>query len=150
MHRLSGTGLAAAGALAAAAVAFSGGAAAQPELGFDPLPLDQSSYVFDTAEQHPIRVDVVLRGLAGPFSLAFMPNGDALLTERGGRLRLIRGATGQTAKLEDAPISGTPAPSTTRGGGLHEVALHPDFASNGLVYFTYNDPIPPAAGIGSL
>ena len=68
----------------------------QPQIGIAPVTLTSSPYVFDTAEQHKIRVTVVVRGLRHPFSLAFLPNGDALVTERGARLRIVRGATGRS------------------------------------------------------
>ena len=85
-----------------------------------------------------MKVTVVARGLAHPFSLAFLPNGDALVTERGTRLRIIRGATGAQAKVEPDPVAGIPQTPAFRTGGLHEVALHPKFATSGLIYFTYN------------
>ena len=58
----------------------------QPDLGLGPSRCADKPYTFDTAEQHGIRVSVVVRGLAHPFSLAFLPNGDALVTERSGGL----------------------------------------------------------------
>ncbi|HEU4688666.1 MAG TPA: PQQ-dependent sugar dehydrogenase [Vicinamibacterales bacterium] len=110
----------------------------QPQIGIAPVTLGNTPYTFDTAEQHKIRVIVVARGLAHPFSLAFLPNGDALITERGARLRMVRGATGSQAKLEAEPVAGTPEQPAFRGGGLQEIAPHPKFATNQLVYFTYN------------
>jgi glucose/arabinose dehydrogenase len=125
--------------------------AAQPPLGVAPVTL-ADSYVFDTAEQHGIRVDVVARGLNHPFAVALLPGGDALVSERGGALRLVRNATGTAgpARLESMPVAGVPPLSPAyRNGGLHDVLLHPDFARNRLVYFTYNKPgNPPAAGTG--
>jgi aldose sugar dehydrogenase len=109
----------------------------QPQIGIAPISLTSGSYSFDTAEQHRLRVVVVARGLAHPFSLAFLPNGDALVTERGARLRLVRNATG-VAKVEPEPIAGIPQQPAFRTGGLQEIALHPKFATNGFVYFTYN------------
>jgi glucose/arabinose dehydrogenase len=110
----------------------------QPQIGIAPVTLSASPYVFDTAEQHRLRVTVVARGLAHPFSLAFLPNGDALVTERGVRLRVIRGATGAQAAVDADPVGGMPQMPAFRTGGLHEVALHPKFPANGFVYFTYN------------
>ncbi|MBN1238743.1 MAG: PQQ-dependent sugar dehydrogenase [Gammaproteobacteria bacterium] len=124
--------------------------AQQPDIGFPPVTLDRSSYVFDTAEQHRVRVDVVVRGLAHPFSVAFLPNGDALISERGGALRLVRGATSANARLEPDAVAGAPAPSAVRGGGLHDVVLHPSFDDNRLVYFSYNKVgTPEGSGPGS-
>ena len=68
-----------------ATVLGAGTAAAQqpPPIGIAPVVVKNAPYVFDTAEQHSIRVEVLARGLARPFTLAFLPNGDALITERG-------------------------------------------------------------------
>ncbi len=114
----------------------------QPQIGIAPVAVSAPSYTFDTAEQHRIRVVVVTKGLVHPFSLAFLPSGDALVTERGTRLRIIRNATGAqggaAARLEPEPVPGVPDTPGFRGGGLQEVVLHPKFATNGLVYFTYN------------
>jgi glucose/arabinose dehydrogenase len=126
------------------AVALTVGAVAQqgqPQIGIAPVTLTAGPYTFDTAEQHKIRVVIVARGLVHPFSLAFLPNGDALVTERGTKLRLVRNATGAggaQATLDPEPIAGLPAFPPFRTGGLHEIALHPKFATNQLVYFTYN------------
>ena len=119
----------------------------QPQIGIAPIVLGDKPYTFDTAEQHKIRVVVVARGLAHPFSLAFLPDGDALVTERGTRLRIVHNATanvqagsGRAPRLDPEPVAGVPQIPAFRGGGLQEVALHPKFAANGLVYFTYNKP----------
>jgi glucose/arabinose dehydrogenase len=116
--------------------------AQQPNIGIAPVALGAEPYVFDTAEQHGIRIDVVVRGLVHPFSFALLPNGDALIVERGANVRLVENATGN-ARLLPEPVAGAPAPAGFRGGGLHDIALHPEFATNGLVYFTYNAPGPP-------
>ena len=113
----------------------------QPDLGIRPVTVADTPYTFDTAEQHGIRVSVVVRGLPHPFSLAFLPNGDALVTERSGGLRLVRNAAsgkGGAATLEAQPIGGTPERNAQRTSGLHDLALHPKFAENSLVYFSYN------------
>jgi glucose/arabinose dehydrogenase len=115
---------------------------AQDDIGIAPVPLGSGPYVFDTAEQHGIRVDVVVRGLPHPFSLAFLPDGDALVSERGGGLRRVRHATGVGGepRLEAAAIAGAPEPGSVRGAGLHEIAVDSSFATTRLVYFTYNRP----------
>lgn len=117
-----------------------------PPIGIAAVTVGPGPYVYDTAEQHKIRVVVVASGLPHPFSLAFLPNGDALITERGARLRIVRGATGANAKLETAPVAGIPTMPAFRTGGLHEVAVHPQFATNRLVYFTYNKAGEPVTG----
>jgi glucose/arabinose dehydrogenase len=130
-----------------AALPLAAAAQQQPNLGVAPVKLKNEPYVFDTAEQHGIKVSIVVRGLAHPFSLAFLPNGDALVTERGASLRLVRNAASSkgAATLEPTPLAGIPAQQPSRGAGLNEVTLHPKFADNGWVYFTYNktgEPIP--------
>jgi glucose/arabinose dehydrogenase len=134
----------AAGAVAALFVASGADrAAAQPsDLGVAPVVLSDEPYVFDTAEQHGIRVSVIARGLAHPFALAFLPNGDALVSERGTRLRLVRNAANDGRPvLEPAPVAGAPAPGSVRPTiGLLDVAVHPRFDRNRFVYFTYNKP----------
>jgi glucose/arabinose dehydrogenase len=72
---------------------------------------------------------VVTRGLAHPWSLAFLPDGDLLVTERPGRLRLIH--NGVVAAEAAADLSGLSVDV------LFDIALHPDFARNGFVYLTY-------------
>jgi glucose/arabinose dehydrogenase len=95
-------------------------------------PLPQLPQTFETAVQK-IRVSVVAAGLTNPWSLAFLPNGDMLVTERPGRLRIIR-----NGMLEPQSISGVPQARGTVLGGLLEVALHPRFAENGFIYLTYS------------
>jgi glucose/arabinose dehydrogenase len=128
--------------LVAAALTAATFAQQPPPIGVAPVTLTAGPYTFDTAEQHKIRVEVVVRGLAHPFSLAFLPDGDALVTERGGRLRVVRNATGaqtgRPAAVDAAAVAGVPETPSFRTGGLQEVALHPQYATNRFVYFTYN------------
>ena len=98
-----------------------------------PVPaLGAGPFIFDTAEQHKIRVTVVARGLEHPWALTFLPDGRMLVTERPGRLRVIRDGV-----LDPNPISGVPAVRALGNGGLQDVALHPKFAENHLVYMSY-------------
>jgi glucose/arabinose dehydrogenase len=122
-------------------MALGASAQQQPDLGPRPVKVADTPYTFDTAEQHGIKVSVVVRGLAHPFSFAFLPNGDALVTERSGGLRVVRNVAsgkGGAAALEAHPIGGTPEKYEQRTSGLHDIALHPKFAENSLVYFSYN------------
>ncbi|HEU4625737.1 MAG TPA: PQQ-dependent sugar dehydrogenase [Steroidobacteraceae bacterium] len=115
-----------------------------PNIGIAPVTLTESAYVFDTAEQHKIRVTVVAKGLVHPFSVAVLPSGDALVSERGMQLRLVHNATGANGRaptLDPQPIKGIPPLEPAyRNGGLHDIVLHPQFAQNKLVYFTFNEP----------
>jgi glucose/arabinose dehydrogenase len=90
-----------------------------------------SPFVLDTAEQGQIRI-TPLKGLVRPWTLAFLPNGDMLVTEKPGRLRIIR-----NGKLDPTPISGVPAVLGQGTGGLMGLALHPRFSENRLVYLSY-------------
>jgi glucose/arabinose dehydrogenase len=89
--------------------------------------------VYSPTEQ--IRVAPVVVGLQNPWSLAFLPDGDMLVTEKPGRLRIIR-----KGQLDPTPIAGTPTVVASGQGGLLDVALHPRFAENRLVYLTYSKP----------
>jgi glucose/arabinose dehydrogenase len=101
-----------------------------------PRPLEDGPFVFDTAEAGRVRVVVVTKELSHPWSLAFLPDGNILVTERPGRLRIIRDGV-----LDPQPISGTPEVYTRGDGGLMDVALHPNFAENRLVYISYVKPL---------
>jgi aldose sugar dehydrogenase len=113
----------------------------QPDIGPAAVKLGDKPYTFDTAEQHGIRVSVVVHGVPHPFSVAFLPNGDALLAERSGALKLVHNAAsgkGGAATIDPKPIAGAPEATAQRTGGLSDVVLHPQFARNSLVYFSYN------------
>ncbi|HZG39054.1 MAG TPA: PQQ-dependent sugar dehydrogenase [Nodosilinea sp.] len=82
----------------------------------------------------------VVDSLEHPWSMAWLPNGDLLITERPGRLRRVS----PNGDLDPTPIAGVP-PVFTRGqGGLLDIALHPDFETNSLVYLAYADGTPQA------
>jgi aldose sugar dehydrogenase len=141
--------------LALGFIVLAGAAAAsaqQASMGIPPMALTQPSYSFDTAEQHGLKVSVVARGLNHPFAIALLPEGDALISERGGALRLLRnavGAPGRATVLEAAPVPGLPTlEKAYRNAGLHDLALHPDYAKNHFVYFSFNKPgdMTPASG----
>ena len=104
--------------------------------GIPPVPLPDVPVVFDTAEGQRIRVSVVTTGLSHPWGFAFLPDGDLLITERGGALRRVRDGV-----LDPTPVAGLPEIFTgVNLAGLMDVALHPQFAENGFVYLTYSKP----------
>jgi aldose sugar dehydrogenase len=88
-----------------------------------------------STEAGPIKVEAVATGLSHPWGLAFLPDGRMLVTERPGRLRLVS-KDGAISK----PLSGVPTVFASGQGGLLDVAIDPDFKSNGLVYLTYAEP----------
>jgi glucose/arabinose dehydrogenase len=81
--------------------------------------------------QVDVRVEEVVSGLEVPWGIAFLPNGDMLVTERSGRVRLV-----QNGQLRPQPIA-TLKVSSSGEGGLLGIAAHPDFASNRLFYVYY-------------
>lgn len=84
------------------------------------------------AEDHSFRVVKVVEGLEQPWSLAFLPDGRMLVTEKRGRLRVIH-----QGRLEPQPVAGLPQVTVHGQGGLHDVVLHPQFEKNRFVYLAY-------------
>jgi glucose/arabinose dehydrogenase len=80
-----------------------------------------------------VRVVPLFKGLANPWSIGFLPNGDMLITEKPGRLRIARKGV-----LDPQPIAGVPEVWAVGQGGLLEVLPHPRFAENGFLYITYS------------
>ena len=123
-------------AVAWVVLVLAGAAASAGQLpGLPPVPLPDGPRLFDTAEQPRIRLVVVTRELSHPWGLAFLPDGDMLVTERAGRLRLIH-----DGMLDAQVVSGVPEVHAVGLAGLMDVALHPQFADNQQVYLTYSKP----------
>jgi glucose/arabinose dehydrogenase len=99
-----------------------------------PLVVQADAPVAQTA-QGPVRLVTVATGLENPWGIAFLPDGRALVTERPGRLRIVA----KDGKL-GRPLEGVPAVHVLNQGGLLDVALDPDFASNRLLYLSYTEP----------
>jgi glucose/arabinose dehydrogenase len=118
--------------LAAIAVA---GAQQQPRAGMAIPPLGPPVGI-RPHEQHKIRVSVVAKGLSHPWAIAFLPDGRLLISERAGRLRIVRNGV-----LDPKVIAGTPVVRTDGNGGLMDVALLPRFAENHFVYLTYTKAV---------
>jgi aldose sugar dehydrogenase len=106
-----------------------------PAPAMPPRALPAGPLTIDTAEQGQVKVRV-LKGLSHPWSLAFMPDGNALVTERPGRLRIVRNFV-----LDPQPISGIPPVYTQSLGGLMDIALHPRFAETRFVYLSFTKPM---------
>ena len=87
--------------------------------------------VFNSS-RHEFRIDIVTDELRSPWGLAFLPDGSMLVTERAGRLRLVRDGA-----LEEDEISGLPKVDAKGQGGLMGIAVHPDFATNGWIYLAH-------------
>ncbi|MBW6391064.1 PQQ-dependent sugar dehydrogenase [Billgrantia antri] len=108
--------------LAAAALSLSSPALAQPQESVQ-------------TEAGALGLETVVDGLVHPWGMAFLPDGRLLITEREGRLRLLS----QDETLSE-PLEGVPEVFNQGQGGLLDVALHPDFASNRYVYLSFADP----------
>jgi len=106
-------------------------------------PLPDHPVVFDTGEGQNIRVVVVTKALEYPWALAFLPDGSMLVTERAGRLRIIRNGVLDPKPIAGAPVSYWAAESGAPGAvhGYMDIALHPRFAENHLLYLTYTKPL---------
>lgn len=99
-----------------------GGDAALQERAQSPAPLGETA----------LSVETVAEGLVNPWCVAFLPNGDILVTERAGRLRVIRDGA-----LLEAPVRGVPKVYAENQAGLFDILPHPDFAENRTVFLSY-------------
>jgi glucose/arabinose dehydrogenase len=84
----------------------------------------------------PFDIVPVVEGLRNPWGMAFLPGGNILVTERVGFLRIVNA----DGSLVPQPVSGLPATDNRGQGGLLDVALDPNFATNGLIYWSYAEP----------
>jgi len=115
---------------------------APPPLNWPAPPLADGPITVQSATpQHRDLRITVTKGLSHPWAMAFLPGGTILVTERAGRLRIIRNGV-----LDPTPIPGLPAVAASGLNGLLDIALHPQFAKNRWIYFTYHKPVgaPPA------
>jgi glucose/arabinose dehydrogenase len=97
--------------------------------------IDRFRWIPEFSEGLRIHTVRVAYPLQYPWGLAFLPNGDMLVTERPGRLRIIRNGT-----LAETWIPGVPQVVEKAQAGLMDVAIHPQFAENGFIYLTYSKP----------
>ena len=87
------------------------------------------------SSEHSFRVVTVAEDIQHPWSIAFLPDGDMLFTQRTGELRIVRDGV-----LLPDPVEGVPEVRVINQGGLQEIAVHPDFESNRIVYLSYSKP----------
>ncbi|MGY8778390.1 MAG: PQQ-dependent sugar dehydrogenase [Longimicrobiales bacterium] len=95
----------------------------------------QDAGEFRRSTYHDFRIVTVAEGLVNPWSMAFLPNGDMLVTERPGRLRIVR-----DGELMAASVEGLPEIYVRGQGGLLDVVVHPDFGRNSMLYISYSKP----------
>lgn len=97
--------------------------------------LGDGPFNFESWEQRKLRAVVVAR-LNTPRALEFLPNGDLLVAERTGKIRVLR-----DGKFDPEPVKGVPQVAVLgTATGFMDIALHPDFANNGLIYLAYHKP----------
>lgn len=103
-------------------------------------PLPETPVRYETAEGQTIRVRVYARGFSNPWSMAFVSDDTILVAERGGAIRIVRNGI-----VDPQPVAGGPR---AIGAGLSgtDLALHPDFERNRLVYISYTKPLDDPAG----
>jgi len=129
-------------ALAQREVPFRGGIPVAPS-GLADKPLADGPFDYATGEGQNIRVTVLTKALSYPFTLTFLPDSTLLITQRDGKLRVMR-----NGKLDPNPVAGGPASFSTGTSGLPgavhgymDIALHPQFAQNQTLYLSYTKPI---------
>jgi glucose/arabinose dehydrogenase len=105
--------------------------------------LGDGPFLSESWEQRKLRTVVVARGIKDPRALQFLPNGDLLVAERTGKIRVLH-----DGKLDPTPVGGIPQVAVMgTATGFMGITLHPDFANNGLIYLAYHKPAY-AAGLG--
>jgi glucose/arabinose dehydrogenase len=119
--------------LASVGLTLAQGRGGGPPLAIPRAQFGDGPWTVEAAEGVKIRMSVVTKGLVNPWSVAWLPDGSMLITERPGRLRLLKNGV-----LDPTPISGVPVVKAQRLSGLMDVALHPKFAENRIIYLTYN------------
>jgi glucose/arabinose dehydrogenase len=129
-------------ALAQREVPFQRGIPVAPT-GLADKPLGAGPFDYATGEGQNIRVTVLTKELSFPFTLTFLPDGTMLITQRDGKLRVMRGG-----KLDPNAVAGGPASFSTGTSGLPgavhgymDIALHPQFAQNRTLYLSYTKPL---------
>ena len=95
-------------------------------------------FIFETsfaAQNKDYKVRLITKGLHHPWSSAFLPNGDILITELSGKLKILKESSTETEILN---ITGTPKVLFRGQGGLSDIILHPDFIENHLIYLSFS------------
>lgn len=98
-----------------------------------PAQAEPPVFPYNVPEVSGVKLTMVAGGLERPWGMTWLPNGDMLITEKAGRLRLLR-----DGQMRRAPIAGVPVVLSSGQGGLLDVAVHPDFEANSFVYLSYS------------
>ena len=88
-----------------------------------------------TKPSAPVRVQTIATGLTGAWAVAFLPDGNFLVTQNAGTMRVVR-----PDGVVLGPVAGVPGVKAIGAQGLHDVVLDPEFANNRTLYFTYFAP----------
>lgn len=105
------------------------------------LPAQAQTIVRAPSSAGPLGVETIATGLENPWSLAFLPDGRMLVTERPGRLRIV-----SRSGTISAPVTGVPPVFAQGQGGLLDIVLAPDFEMSRTIYFSYAEPREGASG----
>jgi len=97
------------------------------------------------SELHAFKLETVVIGLEVPWGLDFLPDGRMLVTEKPGRLRIV-----ENGALVPTPVTGVPAVWAQGQGWMLDVAVHPDYATNGWIYLSYSDPRPDGSAMTAI
>src|ERR1700744_2272274 len=123
-------------------VPFANGVPVAPT-GLANQPLAKGPFLYRTAEQQDIRVTVLLRDIEYPYALAWLPTGEMLFPQRRGQLRIVRNGVLDPKPIEGGPAAVFAGESGSIGAvhGYMNIALHPQFAENHLLYVSYTKPL---------
>ena len=97
------------------------------------VPVDTKTVLTENSRQADFSLKEIVQGLDHPWGMAFLPDGDILITERSGQLRIVR-----DGQLDPDPIRGLPEIYVSGQGGLLDITLHPRYSENKLVYFSFS------------
>jgi len=124
-------------------VPLGGGGVPVAPTGLQEQTLPPGPFTYRTGEGQNIRVSVLVRDLEYPYALAFLPNGDLLFTERPGRLRILRKGAASPETIDGGPPSRFAGRSGALGAvhGYMSLVVHPRFAENHFIYFSYSKPV---------
>jgi glucose/arabinose dehydrogenase len=114
---------------------------APPAIAWPSPPIPDGPIMLESAEVRSLRVVVMTKALQQPWSIAFLPDGAILVTERPGRLRIVRNGA-----LDPNPVAGVPQVRAAGLQGLMDVVLHPRFVENKWIYLSYHKPADGNAG----
>ncbi|MHA7870921.1 MAG: PQQ-dependent sugar dehydrogenase [Hyphococcus sp.] len=132
LHPIIRSGIVAASILAITAGCEQNGVAADSALGGGDAALQETLAAPAPEGEVALNVETLADGLVNPWSIAFLPDGSMLVTERPGRIRMIRDGA-----LVDAPVAGAPEPFVFNQSGYFDVLPHPDFSDNNILFLAY-------------